>query len=262
MTTSDLHTLTGAYALHALDEDERGRFERHAADCEACAQEVRELTATAARLGLAEAAVTAPELKTRVMRHITTVRQEAPRTALSEPSGPSTPAAPPAPALRRPRRTLGLSRWALAACVAAAAAFGGTAVWQHGQAQEARSQARDAERRTADLTAVLAAPDAKSRTARLAGGAGGTVVVSAGRDQAVFISSGMPRPPSGKVYQLWFDDAGTMRSAGLMDPHRTSEAVVLNGNLAKASGMGITVEPAGGSARPTSAPLALLDFPA
>lgn len=253
MTTYDLHTLTGAYALHALDEEERGRFERHAADCEACAQEVRELTATAARLGLAEAADTTPELKTRVMRRITTVRQEAPRTA---------PATPPVPALRRVRRPRGLSRWALAACVAAAAAFGGTAVWQHDRAQEARTQARDAERRTADLTAVLAAPDAKSRTARLTGGAGGTVVVSAARDKAVFISSGMAKPPSGKVYQLWFDDAGTMRSAGLMDPHRTSEAVLLDGKLAKASGMGITVEPAGGSARPTSAPLAVLEFPA
>ncbi|WP_405833602.1 anti-sigma factor domain-containing protein [Streptomyces sp. NBC_01176] len=255
MTTSDLHTLTGAYALHALDEDERGRFERHAADCEACAQEVRELTATAARLGLAETTVAAPEFKDRVMRHITTVRQEAPRTA------PSTPATPPAPDLRRARRARGLSRWALAACAAAAAAFGGTAVWQHERAQEAQNQARDAERRTADLTAVLAAPDAKSRTARLAGGAGGTVVVSASRDKAVFISSGMAKPPSGKVYQLWFDDAGSMRSAGLMDPQRTSEAVLLDGNLAKASGMGITVEPAGGSARPTSAPLALLNFP-
>ncbi|MFD1313821.1 MULTISPECIES: anti-sigma factor [Streptomyces] len=264
MTTSDLHTLTGAYALHALDEDERGRFERHAADCEACAQEVRELTATAARLGLAETAVAAPELKTRVMRHISTVRQEAPRTAPAKPSTPVTvaaPAAPPEPALRRLRRARGLSRWALAACVAAAAAFGGTAVWQHDRAREAQHQARDAERRTADLTAVLAAPDAKSRTARLAGGAGGTVVVSAGRDKAVFISSRMPKPPSGKVYQLWFDDAGTMRSAGLMDPHRTSEAVLLDGNPAKASGVGITVEPAGGSARPTSAPLALLHFP-
>ncbi|MER7676922.1 anti-sigma factor [Streptomyces sp. NPDC096934] len=253
MTTSDLHTLTGAYALHALDEDERGRFERHAADCEACAQEVRELTATAARLGLAETVVTAPELKTRVMRHITTVRQEAPRTAA---------VTPPVPVLRRVRRPRGLSRWALAACVAAAAAFGGTAVWQHDRAQEARGQARAAERRTADLTAVLAAPDAKSRTAKLAGGAAGTVVVSAGRDEAVFISSGMAKPPRGKVYQLWFDDAGTMRSAGLMDPHRTSEAVLLDGKLAEASGMGITVEPAGGSPRPTSAPLAVLAFPA
>lgn len=253
MTTSDLHTLTGAYALHALDEEERGRFERHAADCEACAQEVRELTATAARLGLAEAAVPAPELRTRVLRHITTVRQEPPRT---EP-----PALPPVRTLRRAARARGLSRWALAACVAAAAAFGGTAVWQHDRAREARNQAREAERRTADLAAVLAAPDARSRTAKLAGGASGTVVVSAGRDEAVFLSSGMAKPPSGKVYQLWLNDAGTMRSAGLMDPHRTSEAVLLDGKVARASGMGITVEPAGGSPRPTSAPLALLDFP-
>ena len=253
MTTSDLHTLTGAYALHALDEEERGRFERHAVDCEACAQEVRELTATAARLGLAEAAVPAPELRTRVLRHITTVRQEPPRAA--------PPSPPPVRNLRRAARTRGLSRWVLAACVAAAAAFGGTAVWQHDRAREARNQAREAERRTADLAAVLAAPDARSRTAKLAGGASGTVVVSAGRDEAVFLSSGMAKPPSGKVYQLWLNDAGTMRSAGLMDPHRTSEAVLLDGKVTRASGMGITVEPAGGSPRPTSAPLALLDFP-
>ncbi|MFD9466730.1 zf-HC2 domain-containing protein, partial [Streptomyces sp. NPDC060027] len=79
MTTTDLHTLTGAYALHALANDERERFERHAADCEACAQEVRELTAAAARLGLAVTATPGPALKDQVMRRITTVRQEGPR---------------------------------------------------------------------------------------------------------------------------------------------------------------------------------------
>nr|WP_248002445.1 anti-sigma factor [Streptomyces sp. RPA4-2] len=172
------------------------------------------------------------------------------RTRRAPRAGSPAPAPCPRPVTLGPGRLCGRRR-----------AFGGTAVWQHDRAREAQHQARDAERRTADLTAVLAAPDAKSRTARLAGGAGGTVVVSAGRDKAVFISSRMPKPPSGKVYQLWFDDAGTMRSAGLMDPHRTSEAVLLDGNLAKASGVGITVEPAGGSARPTSAPLALLHFP-
>ncbi|WP_422664489.1 zf-HC2 domain-containing protein [Streptomyces mirabilis] len=52
---ADLHTLTGAYALPALDEEERGRFDRHAADCESCRREVRELAAAAARLGLAAA---------------------------------------------------------------------------------------------------------------------------------------------------------------------------------------------------------------
>ncbi|MCX4993067.1 MULTISPECIES: anti-sigma factor [unclassified Streptomyces] len=250
MTTTDLHTLTGAYALHALADDERERFERHAADCEACAQEVRELTAAAARLGLAVTASPDPALKDQVMRRITTVRQEGPRAI---------PLTAPRRAGARGRRP---ARWALAAVLAAAAALGGTAAWQHERAQDAQEQARQAERRTNEVAAVLAAPDAKARTATLGDGATGTVVVSKSRDQAVFIASRMARPPSGKVYQLWFADAGAMRSAGLMDPGRTTEAVLMEGSVDGASGMGITVEPAGGSAEPTSGPLALLNFPA
>jgi anti-sigma-K factor RskA len=144
----------------------------------------------------------------------------------------------------------------------AAAALGGTAVWQHERARDAQEQARQAERRADDVAAVLAAPDAKSRTTTLADGASGTVVVSRSRDRAVFVGTRMAKPPSGKVYQLWFDDAGTMRPAGLMDPDRATEAVLMDGAVDDASGMGITVEPAGGSARPTSDPVALLGFPA
>ncbi|MEY2244375.1 anti-sigma factor [Streptomyces sp. BF23-18] len=249
MTTADLHTLTGAYALHALADDERDRFERHAADCADCAREVRELSATAARLGLAVTASPGPALKDQVMRRITTVRQESPR-ALPRPA--------PLTLGIRGRRA---GRWALAAALAAAASLGGTAVWQHERAQDAQAQARQAERRADQVAAVLAAPDATSRTAKLADGASGTVVVSRSRDQAVFVASKMAKPPGGKVYQLWFDDAGTMRSAGLMDPGRTTEAVLLEGSVDGASGMGITVEPAGGSPRPTSAPVALLGLP-
>ncbi|MGW7268449.1 anti-sigma factor [Streptomyces sp. NPDC054842] len=250
MTTVDLHTLTGAYALHALSEDERGAFERHAADCEACTEEVQELTETAARLALAMSAVPRPELRTRVLQRITTVRQEAPVTV-------------PLPrSARSAARARGLSRWALAACLAAAAALGGTTVWQREQAQDARQQAQRAEQRTDAVASVLSAPDAKTRSAQLADGARGTVVVSKSLDEAVFIASGMAEPPDGKVYQLWFDDAGTMRSAGLMDPGRTTEAVLMEGSVDGASGMGITVEPAGGSAEPTSSPVALMALPA
>lgn len=78
----------------------------------------------------------------------------------------------------------------------------------------------------------------------------------------MFVVAGMPHPARGKVYQLWFDDDGAMRSAGLMDPGRTDQAVLLRGGIDGASGVGVTVEPAGGSAQPTSAPLALLPFPA
>ncbi|MFF1450394.1 anti-sigma factor domain-containing protein [Streptomyces sp. NPDC058274] len=249
MTTVDLHTLTGAYALHALSEGERDAFERHAADCEACALEVRELAETATRLGLAVSASPLPALKSRVMQRITAVRQDAPRTV-----------APP-PSVRAVFRARGLTRWVPAACLAAAAALGGTAVWQHDTAQDARNQARQAEAHADELAAVLGSPDARTRTAKLGDGARGTVVVSQSRDEAVFIASGMAKPPNGKVYQLWFDDDGTMRPAGLMDPGRTTEAVLLDGSVGRASGMGVTVEPAGGSPAPTSAPVALLNFP-
>ncbi|WP_446035241.1 anti-sigma factor, partial [Streptomyces olivaceus] len=172
------------------------------------------------------------------------------------------PAARGAKARRAAPRGRGLARWALAACLAAAAGLGGTAVWQYERAQDAGERATQAEQRAETLAGVLAAPDAESRTARLSDGASGTLVVSADRDRAVFLASGMAEPPQGSVYQLWFDDHGTMRSAGLMDPGSTSQAVLMEGAVDGAAGVGITVEPAGGSDQPTSDPIALLSMPA
>ncbi|OEV08981.1 hypothetical protein AN219_30710, partial [Streptomyces nanshensis] len=82
----DLHTLTGAYAVHALPEAEHVAFERHLAECPACAREVDELRATAARLGLAVTAAPPPEMRERVLGRITTVRQEPPKVT----GGPGT----------------------------------------------------------------------------------------------------------------------------------------------------------------------------
>ncbi|MFE9413254.1 anti-sigma factor domain-containing protein [Streptomyces sp. NPDC006704] len=249
MTSADLHTLTGAYALNALLADEREEFERHLAACGPCTQEVRELAATAGRLGLAMTTTPPAALKADVLRRIRAVRQEAPRT------GPSLPAA-----VRTGRRRA-LTRYALAACLAAAVGLGGVAAWQHQQADTAREQARAAQSRAEQLADVLAAPDAKATHGRLGGDAAGTLVVARSRNQAVFLSSRLPRPPAGKVYQLWFADAGSMRSAGLLDPAHATEAVLLSGHVDEASGMGITIEPAGGSHQPTTTPLALMTIP-
>lgn len=251
MSTAELHTLTGAYALHALPDDERNAFERHLSACEACSQEVREFTETAARLGLAVSRPPSAGLRDRVLREIGTVRQEPPshgRTDRTAGAGD-----------RARRRT---TSYLLAACVAAAAALGGVAVWQNQVAQDARQEANRAEERNEQVAQVLSAPDAKTSSGSLAGGARGTVVVSRSTDRAVFLASGMERPPAGKVYQLWFDEDGTMRSAGLMDPAATDGAVLMDGPVGEASGMGITVEPSGGSEQPTSAPLALMPLPA
>ncbi|WP_328581483.1 anti-sigma factor [Streptomyces sp. NBC_00370] len=250
MSTAELHTLTGAYALHALEPAERDAFERHLAECPACAQEVSELAATAARLGLAVSVTPPPAMKEQLLRRIATERQDPPRVAPESRSGAAG------------RRGRALSRFALAACLAVAAAFGGIAAWQHQQAQDARAQAQSSQQRSEALASVLAAPDAKVTTGKLTDGATGTVVVSRNQDKAAFVAAGLPEPPNGKVYELWFNDGGKMRAAGLLSPSAGSDAVLLSGTVGEASGMGITVEPAGGSDQPTSDPLALMNFPA
>ncbi|MFE0383196.1 anti-sigma factor domain-containing protein [Streptomyces bungoensis] len=241
--------MTGAYVLHALPEEERAAFERHLTGCEPCARETAELSATAARLGLAAAVTPPAALREQVLRRVPCVRQE--------PPGPWTAVR----ADRAGRRARLLSRWALAACLAAAAALGGTTVLQYQRAEDALHRASGARQRADEVAAVLAAPDARTRTAALGGGATGTVVVSRGRDAAVFVAAGMARPADGKVYQLWFDHDGAMRPAGLMDAARTDQAVLLRGGVDGASGVGVTVEPAGGSPEPTSAPVALVNLP-
>jgi len=256
----DVHTLTGAYALHALSGGEREAVERHLERCEPCAEEVAGFTATAARLGLAASLAPRPEIKARVLRRIAAERQQTDRqwTAAATPLPRRARASARARASTRVRP----SRWLPAACLAAAAVLGAGTVWQHQRAEDADGRARRIEQTARDVSAVLTAADARTRTARLAGGASGTVVVSHRLDRAVFAASGMAEPPPGKVYQLWLADGGRMRDAGLMDPHLSTQTLVLRGPLDGASGMGVTVEPAGGSAKPTSAPVALLPFPA
>ncbi|MGA8247905.1 MAG: zf-HC2 domain-containing protein, partial [Nocardioides sp.] len=55
---SDIHALSGAYAVDALDDAERAQFEAHLATCPECRAEVRSFSETAALI--AEAVVEAP----------------------------------------------------------------------------------------------------------------------------------------------------------------------------------------------------------
>ncbi|MGW2347120.1 anti-sigma factor [Streptomyces sp. NPDC001661] len=245
-TMADPHTLTGAYALHALEENERAAFEKHLATCPSCAQEVREFSATAGRLALAATMPVPPHLKAQVLRQIGETRQDQPT---------------PASTVHTAHRGRG-TRWALAACLAGAAALGGTTLWQHQQATTARQETQDARQQASQIAAVLSAPDAKATSAAVGGGAHGSVIVSHNSDKAVFVASGLAKPPQGKVYQLWFADGDHMRPAGLLDSTRSDQSVLMTGTVAKASGMGLTIEPAGGSQQPTTSPLALMQLPA
>ena len=71
---TEIHALSGAYAVDALDDIERAQFERHLAECAECRAEVASLRSTAALL--AETTATAPPegLRDRVLADIATVR--------------------------------------------------------------------------------------------------------------------------------------------------------------------------------------------
>ena len=78
MSEMDVHKLTGAYAMDALDELERARFEQHLAQCEDCRAEVAELRETAALLAETTAVTPPASLRDSVLAGISQVRPLAP----------------------------------------------------------------------------------------------------------------------------------------------------------------------------------------
>ncbi|MEU7017104.1 anti-sigma factor [Streptomyces sp. NPDC046385] len=246
---SDLHALTAAYALHALDPVERDEFAAHLTHCEDCRREVSGFEATAARLA-ASVGRTPPEAlkRRRTLAAVEGVRRLPPRVRAVGPTAGLTRS------VRRKAVPL-----ALAASLAAAVSFAGLAAWQHRQNEDARQQARQAQERLEAVSGVLAAPDARTVHGRATNGAVTAVVSSGRQNRAVFTTTGLPVPAEGHTYQLWLDHEGTMPPAGFIHADGT---VLLDGDPADATGVGLTLEPAGGSVRPTTRPLLLLALPA
>ncbi|CAM3172209.1 anti-sigma factor [Nocardioides dubius] len=249
---NDIHALTGAYAIDALDDAERIAFEAHLDECEDCRTEVAELTETATLLsGLASTEPPAGQ-RAAVLAAISTVRplpplpqQDAP--AKEEQAQPI----PLAPAARR-RPVRRFATWAAAAAVIVGIGTG-VAVTQ--------PWADDPEGFTPSAsTQVLTADDAERVTLSFPDGAQATLVRSVTEGRAVLITKDMPAPPEGKVYQVWLQSpTGPMEPAAVM-PIRPDQTVLLDGDASTATAAGITVEPTGGSPEPTTEPIALFDL--
>jgi anti-sigma-K factor RskA len=68
MTQPELHDLAAAYALNALDPEDRWTYERHLDTCERCRDEVARLRETASELAyVAEGPAPPPELRDRIL---------------------------------------------------------------------------------------------------------------------------------------------------------------------------------------------------
>ncbi|MBB3045416.1 anti-sigma factor [Nocardioides soli] len=232
---TEIHALSGAYAVDALDDLERVAFERHLAECADCRAEVAGLREAATLLAETTANEPPAALRDRVLAGIATVRPLPPETPVPRP---------------RHRRV----RLLVAAAAAVVLVGAGAVAWQQPWADETSQQ------QPPTAQSVLDAADALSTSLDFPGGASATVTHSDSVGRAVIVTSKMPPPPQGKVYQLWLDQPGEgMVSAGVM-PVKEDQTVLLSGDAATATGAGITVEPAGGSTAPTTDPIALFDF--
>ena len=128
----------------------------------------------------------------------------------------------------------------------------GAAIWQPWTASQDGS-----------LTAaeqILAAPDAHSVAVDLGKAGKATVTLSESVGKAVITTEGMAPAPEGKVFELWLQSPqGDMVPAGLMPPGEDNQ-MVLEGDAATATAVGLTIEPEGGSQEPSLPPVALFDF--
>ena len=157
----------------------------------------------------------------------------------------------PRRAARIPRRAARIptraAAFAAAAGVAAAVALGITQLSAQHQLESTRASG-------AAITRVVTARDARIETTGTRAGGRVTVVASAALREAVVTATGMVSPSAGRVYQVWVMSPSRARSAGLM----AGAGTLLASAVGPGDRIGITVEPAGGTSKPTTTPVAVL----
>jgi hypothetical protein len=226
----DVHDLTAAYALDALNEEERETFEAHLAQCALCREDLAGLGEAATALALA---VVSPPPPARLRERILTTAAAERENVVSLP-------------MRRPwliRSTAAVA--SIAAC--AAIVLGIWAATLSHSLDRARASRASAQA----IAQVLADPS--SQRIALRGGNGTLAVDPAGR--GVLIVRSLQAAPAGHTYEAWVIPAGGMpHKAGLFTSSGATTMVPL-ADVPKGAVVAATVERAGGADQPTQTPI-------
>lgn len=265
---ASVHASLGSYAADALEATDALDVEHHLIECEICRDDFDEFTETTAELTRLVATTPPVEVRTSVLRSITQIRPLPP--VADEIDEVARPVAQKSSAQVSPLRTRRTGRLLLglaAAAVVAALGAGGYAVNTHQQVTAASNVQLEAnrERQVAQQeTAILQAPDASVYASRLQDGNSVAYLVAKSDNAAMMISGKLAAPGPGKTYQLW--TLVRARDGGLdYIPDHTfggglDQRVMVTGDVSRALGVAITVEPAGGSLKPTGEPDARATF--
>jgi anti-sigma factor RsiW len=223
-----IHELTAAYALDALDGDERDRYEAHLASCAACREELEGFWRVSGSLAHAAGGPAPPAaLRSRILAE---ARRERPNVVPL-------------------RRRFALPAAASLAAVAAVAAIG-LGLWGaslSGRVDDLRGELAGSE----EALAVLSDPSAQH--VPLTGADGHVAIARSGR--AALVLSNLERAPAGKTYEIWVIEDGTALPAGLFEGKDTRTVVALTRTVPDDAVVAVTLEDEGGVDVPTGTPL-------
>ena len=240
---SDIHALSGAYAVDAVDDLERAELRTAPGGVRRVPRRGGQPQGGRRRAGRRRAdPAAARAARRRARRH--------------QPGPPAARRSPPHETAdrdcdwARPSPDGGAGSPALVAAAVLAVIGAGLAVAQPWRDDSSTTQSAAEQ--------VLGDPDAQRVTQELPVGGTATVVRSPTYHQTVVVTKDVPAPPDGKTYQMWLQDPSqTMVSAGLMPAGENT--YLLKGNSDDALAAGLSLEPEGGSSQPTDV-VALFDF--
>lgn len=222
-----------AYLLDALSADESRAVERHLEDCARCRERARWLRPSVEMLPTSvEQLEPPPELRERLMR---TVRAEAAAPAAAAPRDAQVRAGrgwlDMLRAVPRPALALGVALIALAAVAGYGIGTGGDG--------------------TTTSTVSAQVDPALS---------GATATLERDGDSGILRVSGLPQRP-GRIYEVWLAQGGDVRPAGLFQVDRSGRgAAAIAAGLDRAERVMVSLEPARGSAQPTTEPVVVADI--
>ncbi|WP_018157497.1 anti-sigma factor [Demetria terragena] len=251
------YQLIGAYAIDAVDDDERRVVDQSMAEDSEYAAEMRSLRDAANELSVLSAIEPPASLRSSVLVSIAQTRPLPPLTPEADAETDASDGSDQAPVADlgavRERRQRRWSGWLLSAAAAVLLVTGGlsVAMWSPWQNEGGTTVAAQ----------VSSAADAETYDLPL-GDSNATVTRSASEGKAVLRSIDLPAPPAGQNYQMWLQQDGKMVSAGMLPKIAKDGTVtmVLDGDAGRASATAMTLEPAGGSKQPTTTPMGLIAF--
>ena len=271
MVHEEYKEMLSAHALAALDRQDELALKQHLSECTACRDELDRWKQTSAALAfVAEPAEPSPQVRAHILERIRAEArggQPQPRETKISPADPRTAGANILPFNQAPRniwRSIG-SLGAIAAGVVFAALLVSLIVlWQQNRAMKNELARLTTEMKTAhdELAVERAARELVStpgaRMAQLAGtkmAPGAHAMLAYDKTgRTMLMAKGLPVPPSGKAYQLWFIVGNKPMPGKVFTTDSAGNGTVQDQmpEVARDSAVfAITLEPAGGMPSPT-----------